>query len=251
MPIPIPPPSDEEVVIPMPSPGGVGIQERPYYIREPQDWQVEQERARHNQALYMIGEWVFIVLMWHQLDFERGLVAKCTRCFAGSAGAKDRRIAEVYQQPRQNECPVCFGTTFEGGYRARIVRPAIVADVEETEKQDRRGSMHPAAVTFETTIDFRTRTGDYVFRADGSRWRIQSADRLQVRTGFEPTGTEANAVAYKLQAGLEETSTVAYKLPPVDQLQVRGILSQAMRFPADFGAYEHLGGPLIPPSILD
>jgi hypothetical protein len=235
----------------MPSPGGVGIQQRPYYLREPQDWQVEQERARHNQALYMIGEWVFIVLMWHQLDHARGLVARCSRCFAGASGSVDRRVSEVYKQPTRNECPVCFGTTFEGGYRARIVRPAIVADVEETERQDKRGSMHPAAVSFETTIDFRTRPGDFVIRADGSRWQVRSADRLQVRTGFEHSGTEDNAVSYKLQSALEEPTTVAYKIPPTDRLQVAGILRQQMRFPGDFGAYEHLNGPLVPPSILD
>lgn len=251
MPIPIPQPSPAEVLVPMPSPAGVGVEQRPYYLREPQDWAIEQERMRHNQALYTIGEWVFLVLMWHQLDFQRGLVARCSRCFGGGTTSKDRRIAEVYKQPIQNECPTCFGTTFEGGYRARIVRPAIIADVEETEKQDRRGSVHPANVSVETTVDFRTRAGDFVFRADGSRWQLNDARRIQVRPGFEHASQLDTGVAYKMRAGLEETSSVAYRIPPTDRTQITAILSQPMRFPADFTAYEQLHGSLIVPSILD
>lgn len=233
------------------APGGVGLDRHPLYIREPQNWAIEQERYRHVQALYHIGEWIFIILMWHELDFEAGLVGRCSRCFAGASGAKNRRIAEVYKQPTQNECPICFGTTFEGGYRARIVRPAIVADIEETERPAAKGMVHPATVTFETTYDFRCRQGDYVFRADGSRWRVQSADRLQVRSGFQHASQETEAVAYKLPAALEDRSTVAYKIPPTDGMQLSTVLRQPLRHPGDFFAYETQNGPLVPPSILD
>lgn len=251
MPIPIPQPAPGELPVPMPSSTTVGTVQRPYYLREPQGWVIEQERQRHNQALYMIGEWVFFILMWHQLDFEFGLVGRCTRCFAGSSGDKNHRIAEVYLQPIQNECPVCFGTTFEGGYRARIVRPAIVADVEETERQDRKGSMHPANVSVETTVDFRTRPGDFMIRADGTRWQLSAAQRLQIRPGFEHAGQVDQAVAYKLRAALEEASTVAYKIPPTDKSLISSVLRQPMRLPGDFGAYEIQHGSLIVPSIVD
>lgn len=203
---------------------------------------------RHVQALYFIGEWVFLILIWHQLDFERGLVGRCSRCWGGGTTT---RVAEVYKQPTQNECPVCFGTTFEGGYRARIVRPAIVADVEETERQDRKGSMHPATVTFETTYDFRCRPGDFVIRRDGSRWRVRSADRLQVRTGHLHPSQADTAVAYRLPAELEERSTVAYKIPPTGESEPARILGQPMRFPGDFSAFEQVNAPLVPLSILD
>lgn len=247
MPIPIP---QQPGALVTPSPSELRPGHRPYYVRQPQDWAIEQERMRHTQALYYIGEWIFIILMWHQLDFERGLVGRCSRCFGGPSGDKARRIAEVYKQPTQNECPVCFGTTFDGGIRAMIVRPAIAADVEETEKQDRRGSMHPAAVTFETTFDFRARPGDFIVRADNSRWRINSADRLQVRTGYDHPDQDGEAVAYRLPSSLEDASTVAYKLPPDSELP-KLVLRQPMRFPGDFSPYEIENGPLVPPSILD
>ena len=53
----------------------------PYYVRQRQDWAVEQERMRHNQALYTIGEWCVFVLMWHITDFEKGLVNRCPTCW--------------------------------------------------------------------------------------------------------------------------------------------------------------------------
>jgi hypothetical protein len=248
MPIPIPQPAGTGVPT-APAPSTTDLRERPYYLREPQDWAISQERYRHRGALYHIGEWIFLVLMWHQLDFERGLVARCSRCYAGSGVS--HRITAVYEQPTQNACPECFGTTFEGGYRARIVRPAIVADIEEAERPSARGMVHPAGVTFETTYDFRCRTGDYAIRADGSRWRVQSADRLQVRSGFQHASQADEAVAYKLPAALEDRASVAWRLPPTDLAQVRSILSQPMRFPGNFTAYEDLHGPLIPESLLD
>jgi hypothetical protein len=246
--MPIPIPSTGGALTPVPTVERAG--HRPYYLRERQNWAIEQERMRHNGALYHIGEWIFLILMWHQLDFERGLVGRCSRCFVDEPTNKGRRIAEVYKQPLQNECPVCFGTTFEGGVRALIVRPAIAADVEESERQGAKGSMHPAALTFETTYDFRCRAGDYIVRADNSRWRINSADRLQVRTGFDHPDQFDDAVAYRLPAGLEDASTVAYKLPP-DENVARLALRQPMRFPGNFSAHEIENGPLIPPSILD
>jgi hypothetical protein len=247
VPIPIPAPSGGGAVTPAPAPA----QPRQHYLRERQGWAADQERFRHNGALYYIGEWIMFFLMWHELDFERGLVPRCSRCWAGAAGSKGHRVAEVYRQPIQNECPVCFGTTFEGGYRARIIRPAIVADVEETERSDKRGSVHPGNVTFETTYDFRCRPGDFAVRSDGSRWRVQGADRLQVRTGFEHPSQADTAVAYKLPAALEESTSVAYKLPPTSLADVHLALLRQVRFPADFSDVEDIRGQLIPPSILD
>ena len=250
MPIPIPPPAPEEVPVWTPAPPSPA-QGRRYYLRETQSWVISQERQRHRQALYSIGEWVFLILMWHQLDFEYGLVERCTRCWAGATTTKAYRVAEVYKQPIQNECPVCFGTTFEGGYRARIVRPAIVTDVEETERQDRKGSMHPAGTNVETTEDFRTRPGDFMIRADGSRWRLTDAQRIQVRTGHGHPTQPLASIAYKLRAAYEETTTVAYLLPPTSQTEVRAVLRQVMRFPGNFAASESLRGPLVPDSIID
>lgn len=248
MPLPIPAPDPAALG---PTTSGVDTRERPYYLREPQNWAVAQEIARHAQALYSIGEWVYLVLMWHQLDFAAGLVARCSRCWGGAPTSKERRVSEVYAQPTQNECPTCFGTTFEGGYRARIVRPALLADVEETERQDAKGSMHPASLSVETTADFRLRPGDYLVRADGSRWQLSAVSRSMVRTGYEHPAQPEAAVAYKARAALEERTSVAYRIPPTDKLAVRQVLGQQLRFPADWTAYQDIRGPLLVEGVID
>jgi hypothetical protein len=244
MPIPIPPISPQAV--PDAPPGERVVQptrpHRHYYLRDRQNWAVQQERMRHNEALYYVGEWVFFVLMWTEIDFSNGLVARCSRCW--TPGGKQERISEAFKQPMQNECPACFGTTFDGGYRARIVRPAMITDVEETEKQDRRGSAHPAGVQVQTTHDFRSRPGDFMFRPDGTRWRLTDAQRLQVHTGYQPVDQASMNVSYTLRAGLEEKGSVAYLLPP-DLTTARAVLNQPMQLPGDidWSRFEEIGAP--------
>src|SRR6202012_4188862 len=117
------------------------------------------------------------------IDFLRGLVQRCSTCYA-STDPLANRITNVYNQPTRNKCPDCFGTTFEGGFRARMVRPVIINDTDETEKQDRRGTVHTDDIQVESTWDFRSRDGDYLLRADGSRWRLSAPMRTTLRTGF-------------------------------------------------------------------
>jgi hypothetical protein len=229
------------------APGPPRVQ--PYHLQEHQRFAVDQERQRHADALWHVGEYAVFWLMWHLLDFEQGLVTRCSRCW-GTSGT-DARIAAVYEQPKQNECPVCFGTTFEGGYRARIVRPAIFADTDQSERLDKRGEVHPHTVSIETTWDFRIRQGDYVGRADNSRWRMRVPSRTTLRSGFGFAGqTEASLTYARIIGEREEEKTVAYKLPPEDPEVIRNVLSQPARSPLDFEVFEQLRGPLIPDSYL-
>lgn len=243
MPIPIPPPNEVET---RPQP-----RQTQTYLRERQDWQIEQERERHLGALYAVGEWAVFVLMWHEVDFTEGLVQRCSRCY-GAAGSKQQRVAAVYNQPTQNKCPVCFGTTFEGGYRARIIRPAIFTDADESERQDRKGSMHPAQVNVESTPDFRVREGDFAFRQDGSRWRLSTPQRVQLRTGFEHPSQQGSSITYNnAPAKLEDRTSVAYLIPPTVDGQLYLILSQPLRRPGDFRFFEEIRGPLISQGVID
>lgn len=254
MPIPIPPSTPAGAPPDAPPGGNQALppvrQHDHYYLRERQNWATEQERMRHNEALYHIGEWIMLILIWDQLDFRAGLVGRCSRC-TGSTGSKTARISAVYEQPRQNECPVCFGTTFEGGYRARIIRPGMITDVEETEKQGKRGSEHPAQVSVQTTSDFRSRPGDFMIRADGSRWRLSEAQRLQVRTGHLHPSAIDEGTSYMLRASAEETGSVAWTLPP-DTITARAVLSRPMQLPGqfDWAAYEQIRGPLTPQGMI-
>jgi hypothetical protein len=226
-----------------PAPGPPRVQ--PYHIQQRQNYAIEQERKRHAEALWQVGEYSIFILMWHLLDFQQGLVERCSRCW-GTSGVS-ARIAAVYQQPKNNECPVCFGTTFEGGYRARIVRPAIFADTDIDERTERRGEVHPDSVSIETTGDFRIRPGDYVIRADNSRWRMRVPSRTTLRSGFGFPGQNETSLTYaRITGEREESTTVVYKIPPVDAEEVRNVVTQPARSPLDFAVFEDVRGPLIP-----
>lgn len=233
---------------PVPDPQGPP-RVQPYHIRQTQIYAIEQERQRHADALWAVGEYSIFILLWHVLDFEQGLVERCSRCWESSA--LDARIAAAYEQPKDQLCPVCFGTTFEGGYRARIIRPAIFADTDQDERQDKRGEVHPDNVSVETTWDFRIRTGDFVIRADNSRWRMRVPSRTTLRTGFGFPGQMETSLTYaRITAEYEESTTVAYKIPPVDSEGVRNTLTLPGRTPLDYTVFEEIRGPLIPDPYL-
>jgi hypothetical protein len=235
--------------LPIPGPGtpATSTYAKQFYVRDRQDWAIEQERYRHDQALYSIGEYSIFYLMWSLLDLEAGLVTRCARCY-GTAGTIANRETVVYNQPTINRCPDCFGTTYEGGFRARIVRPAIWADNDESEKQDAKGVVHPETVNVESTWDFRMRQGDYIIRADGSRWRLPASPRrTTLRSGYDHPGQAANAISYsQIQARLEEAGTVAYTLLPTDKISIHTLLVQPGYFPRDFATFQIVRAPLIP-----
>lgn len=250
MPIPVPPPVTPGPVAPAP---GVTptVTRSPYTVRQHQNWAVRQERYRHNGGLFWVGEWVMLFLLWHDVDFERGLVGRCQVCYAGGTDLENR-ITAVYQQPTRQKCPDCLGTTFEGGYRARIVRPAICTDADEDEKLTKRGAVHPANLTVETTVDFRARTGDWLVRADNSRWQLTVPQRTTVRTGFEHPGQAGAGISYgNMRAAHEEPGQIAYAAPPVAAADVAAVLTQPVARDADFGGFEVRRAALLPDAFLD
>lgn len=211
------------------------------------DWATEQERQRHIEALYWVGEWVIFFLMWTEIDFADNLVARCQRCYSDTGGVGER-IAAVYDQPTINKCPDCYGTTFEGGFRARIIRPAIFADVDETERPASRGTMHPATTSVESTTDFRMREGDFIIRADNTRWRASTPQRVMLRTGFgHPSQYDSSITYNNAPAKLEDKTSVAYLLPAPN---VGAMLSVRSNVPMDFSNYEILHGPLLPDGFI-
>lgn len=214
---------------------------QPYYVRDPQSWAIEQEHLRHNQAIFSVGEYAMFAQMWHISDFLLGLVARCNRCYTSYG-----KVAEAYGQASKNKCLDCYGTTFEGGYKNLIVRPAIFSDTDQQEHMDRRGVMHPDDVDVESTSDFRIRNGDYVFRADGTRWYLRTPQRVTLRTGFGYPGQVGTGIGYNLaRASLEDPDSVAYLIPP-PPIEVATFLRVGKYVPADFAAVEVIRGPLIP-----
>lgn len=215
--------------------------DQPYYVRDKQNWAVEQERQRHSQAIYSVGEYSMFALMWHLEDHLAGLVGRCTVCYIAAG-----RIAEAYGQSTRNKCPNCFGTTFEGGYKALIVRPTIWGDTDEDEKHDRRGVVTPNDVQVETTPDFRLRQMDYVFRIDGTRWQMRVPQRVTLRTGYgHPYQSTTNLTYNHQRASQEDKDSVAFLIPP-SEAELSLILGRGRYSPETFADVEVIRAPLIP-----
>lgn len=216
---------------------------QPYHLPDPHRYAVEQERKRHNDALYRFGEWAMFVLLWRIRDHRDGLVGRCPTCYLGAG-----EVAEAYGQSTNRNCPDCFGTTFEGGYKARIVRPSIWEDTGEAHVEGRRGEVvTDTATSIEAPADFLLRTGDYIFRADGTRWQMATMSKTDLAVGFETRGDRRSAIAFNFgRANLEDPSSVAYLIPP-DEATLTATLDVPMsRFPLDFTAVEVIRGPLWP-----
>lgn len=214
----------------------------PYYVRDRQPWAITQEIQRHDEALFSLGEYAVFCLLWHEQDFTAGRVGRCPTCFL----AVDR-TAKAYGQGNQNRCPDCYGTTFEGGYRAMIYRPALFTEVDEDEQKTARGIARPAGVNVESTQDFRVLHGDYVFRANGHRYMLRTPERTTLRTGFGTPFQSTTSIGYNVSRGaLEDVNTsVAYTISPTATI-LKSVLGMARYVPFDFSAYETIRAPLIP-----
>ncbi|THA72573.1 hypothetical protein E6R60_26965 [Streptomyces sp. A0642] len=213
---------------------------RGQYVRAQQDWAIDQERLRHDQALHHIGENALFALMWTARDHEAGLVGLCTVC------ASDR-ISQAYGQASRNKCPNCFGTRFEGGFRALIVRPAVFTDADDSQSFTARGTVAPQEVHLETTSDFRVHSGDYAMRATGERLQLRVPQRTTLRTGFGTPYQREVATAYNLtRAAVEDPESVAYMLPPAETDDLVEILSRTGAVPPSFADIEIIRAPLIP-----
>jgi hypothetical protein len=219
---------------------------QPSWQRDVQRWAISEERRRHVQALWQYGELAVFCLMWTAADNAAGLVARCQRCFANPSLNVEDRIAASYGQGNQYACTDCFGTQFEGGYRALIVRPAIFNDMDKGQTKSSKCVVQPGTLGIETTPDFRVRPGDYCFRSDGDRFQLRQPKRTTLRTGFATPWQQDAAIDYnQLNAALEDPASVAYQIPPA-QAELAQVLGTYTRLPADFSWFEVIRAPLIP-----
>lgn len=244
MPVVYEPP--EQPAVPVEEPVLTDGSGQPHHLPDPQNWAIDQERMRHDQALYEFGEYVFFILMWNEIDLKAGRVARCTRCFGGTI--VDERVAAVYKQPVESSCPECWGTTFEGGYKARIVRPSLWDFSEDRDSNGRRGFTVNATGAIQSTSDFQMRSGDHVVRGDGTRWMVQSLSAPHLRTGFQTPTNIGNTVAFNYgNAVKEDPSATVFLMPPaLTPSQLFAILNPAHpHYPVDFSDQEDIRGPLM------
>jgi hypothetical protein len=213
----------------------------PHHLPDPQRWAIEQERKRHDDALFGYGEYAMFILLWNFVDHELGLVERCPSCYISRG-----KIAEAYGQSDQNKCLACFGTTFEGGYKAKIVRPSLWDANEEDYRKGDRGQFIQATASVQSTSDFRLRTGDYIFRGDGTRWQMRTLSTNHLRTGFETPTDALTPVGYNFgTVAREDEDTIAYLIPPTTAELLILLNKSYTRVPYDFTADEDIRAALV------
>lgn len=207
---------------------------QPYRTGVPQVWSGDLIEASHEEALYAYGEYVMYTLMWRPADYEAGLVEHCTTCWDVT---QQSRQAEAFAQPTKSKCPDCYGTTFEGGFRAQIIRPTLMADRNSEVDEDRQGVVVTDTISVETTSDFTLHKGDYLFRFDNARYQVEEKNEAIVRTGFSPPYSP-DSFAGNTVAHLEDETSVAYLIPPIDPEVISALLSaQGSQTVPDLDAY--------------
>ena len=212
----------------------------PLWMQDPQSYAIDQERYRHDEALSLYGEYAIFVLLWNVNDFNANLVDRCPTCYIAYG-----KIAETYGQSSKERCPDCFGTTFEGGYRAKIVRPSLWDANEDAERDHSKGEMTLAKATVQSVSDFRLRVGDYVFRGDGTRWRIETVGTNHLRTGFDTPSSADTPVGYNYGEVVREVDNSAASLIEPADLSILDVPFQ--RYPQDWSAVEDIVGYLTKP----
>lgn len=171
-------------------------------------WAGSQVRSNHMEVLYLYGETVMFTLMWRPQDFDAGRVGYCTTCYGSS------RSARAFAQATERRCADCYGTTYEGGYRAQILRPALLSDRNTDSVDSERGAVITDSLTVETAPDFTCHSGDYLFRFDNARYRCEEMSETILRSGFAEADS-ADSISGSISAAhLEDPSSVAYLIPP-------------------------------------
>jgi hypothetical protein len=192
---------------------------QPYRPADHQYWGSALVEDQHVEALYMWGELAVYTLMWRPIDHEQGLVDRCPRCFDGAMS----RQARAFGQATESECPECYGTTFEDGFRAQIIRPTIFADRNSEMRDESRGTVVSDTIMVDTTGDFTMHKGDYIFRYDNTRWQVEEKREAVVRPGFGPP-QHVDSFAGTTTARRDDQTTVSFKIPPTDPIILRDVL---------------------------
>lgn len=246
MPIPYEPPPTPDGPAPTPPPpyapphgtGPIPPKGKQHWVPDAQDYAVRTLVQDRDDALWTFGEYVMIVLLWNIRDFEAGLVARCPTCYTSRG-----KIADAYGQSGREKCPDCLGTTFQGGFRAKVIRPALFEAIDiDDNPEAARGTVASSSTAMQTTNDLTLHNRDMVFRGDGSRWRFIRPDSMVAYTGFEVKGP---TVGWNIgQVVREDESSVAYIVAPSTDDLIDMLAIEGFRRPLDFSGSETIRGPL-------
>lgn len=192
---------------------------QPHWAAQREDYAFKTLRRDIADTLFKFGEWVLVVLMWSLADFEDGLVDRCSVCYTAAG-----RLAEVYQQPNKRLCPSCYGTTFEGGIRALVRRPALVIDDDVDEAPSKHGVREVQSARADIWVDFTLRTNDYLIRSDNSRYQVHVPAMDTLYHGYGFVAPAFTGMCQQVSINLEDRSSVVYLVPPGDNTDIFDLL---------------------------
>lgn len=231
-----------------PPPAGRTVSKRGFHLPDRQPYARKSERRSHEEAIFAFGEYALFVLMWNIEDFDAGRVERCSRCqsLAGATDEAAEMIFEAFQAPAEDQCPNCLGTTFEGGWKAKIVRPSIWDYREEIWSQTARGLVQNLQGSVQTTSDFFMRNGDVILRADGTRWRTSDGTPTRIADGFgTPSRADSNLGYSYAQVNRDEDTTLL--IEPTTRSELTALLETVGKhWPTDTSDVDQIRGPLIP-----
>lgn len=216
-----------------------------HWIPDPQVYAINQMADSHEQAIYSFGEYAIFLLRWSIDDHEAGLVERCHRCFANP-------MFDTYKQSQDARCLSCWGTTFEGGIKARLVRPSIwVYGEDDHITAEQRASRGEVVLNNNAQVQvpsqFLLHHGDFIIKADNSRWQVKGANPSRLQTGFQVNESPTQSLGFiHNQVAREDESSVAYLIPPASGEDVRALLDiPYVRTPQDFSDAEFVNGPIL------
>lgn len=217
-------------------------------LQRPTTYDIAQEQLRHNDAIHWFGEMTCFLMWWRIEDFLDNLVERCSVCYVPFGD-----ISEAFRQPSINKCVNCFGTTFEGGLRSVLYRPAIWELNPQSKDVVQRGEVEIIKGFIETLSNLDLREGDVAARRDGTRWQMDQPGWQEITTGF---GSQKGQSSLRLRGRsgitLEDPTAVAY-MPAVnlDALNLNGWLPYVPHspHPLDFVPLSPVMGTSHPASV--
>lgn len=210
------------------------------------------ERKSHEEAVNAFGEYSLFVLMWTVHDLDEGLVTRCSRCqsIGGKTSDASAMIFDSFKSPVEGQCSNCYGTTFEGGWKAKLIRPAMWDYAEEKWDKTARGYITNNSGSVQSTADFFMRDDDYIFRADGTRWKVSGAQPGRIIDGFgHPSRADNNLGLNYTSVVRENESAPSFKIPPLTRTELTELLDVVGRHHAvDYRSFDEIRGPIRPES---
>jgi hypothetical protein len=101
----------------------------------------------------------------------------------------------------------------------------------------------------QSTDDFRANRDDWVFKADGSRWRIAALETDTLTTGLEATTDLRDMVGHTYQSVREDEASVAYMIGPPSTVLTPRLNVTGLNVPANFSDLEIIRGNLFTDDI--